>query len=453
MGCYSGLPGTQGVGLCTAGVQTCLPDGSGYGPCTGEVTPSVEDCATDADEDCDGMGQCAPPLWSTGLGGAGDLVAYDVATDAAGNLYVTGWFTGTFDFGAGPLVSAGYGDVFVLKLDPAGHAIWSRRFGTSAYGESGRHIALDASGNILVGGYYSGGNPVEPPPVDFGGGPLPWYDDLAPSAVFLVKLDPDGNPLWSQGDTTDAYAVNLGDIATDAAGNFVALFTYTSLDDTGVSVRTYNAAGEYMWGFSHRADYGARGGVATDSAGNFLIAVVDVDRFGLGCPCYHYFHVEKRDPAGTVLWKKLLAGPGSSEDGGDAVDVAVDAEDNLLVVGHSVGNLDLGGGPIADGTHFVVKMSPLGDYLWHREFPSDAVVRGSGGNFIVLAERSLVKLDASGAELWRRTFTDVPVTIRGLTSDRDGNIALVGDFTGTADLGAGPLTAAGKDGFVAVFGP
>ncbi|WP_437308190.1 hypothetical protein [Sorangium sp. So ce388] len=79
--------------------------------------------------------------------------------------------------------------------------------------------------------------------------------------------------------------------------------------------------------------------------------------------------------------------------------------------------------------------------------------RGSGGNFIVLAERSLVKLDASGAELWRRTFTDVPVTIRGLTTDRDGNIALVGDFTGTADLGAGPLTAAGKDGFVAVFGP
>ncbi|WP_437923737.1 SBBP repeat-containing protein [Sorangium sp. So ce291] len=171
MGCYSGLPGTQGVGLSTSGVQTCLPDGSGYGPCTGEVAPSVEDCATDADEDCDGVGQCAPRLWSTGLGGAGDQAAYDVATDAAGNLYVTGWFDGTVDFGAGPLVSAGNGDVFVLKLDPAGHAIWSRRFGTSAYGESGTHIALDASGNILVGGYYSGEYwPLEGPlPVDFGG--------------------------------------------------------------------------------------------------------------------------------------------------------------------------------------------------------------------------------------------------------------------------------------------
>ncbi|XXT15550.1 hypothetical protein WME94_35420 [Sorangium sp. So ce429] len=69
------------------------------------------------------------------------------------------------------------------------------------------------------------------------------------------------------------------------------------------------------------------------------------------------------------------------------------------------------------------------------------------------SERSLVKLDASGAELWRRTFTDVAVTIRELTTERDGNIALVGDFTGTADFGTGPLTAEGKDGFVAVFGP
>ncbi|WP_438003140.1 SBBP repeat-containing protein [Sorangium sp. So ce321] len=371
MGCYSGLPGTQGVGLCTSGVQTCLPDGSGYGPCTGEIAPSVEDCATDADEDCDGMGQCAPPLWSTGLGGAGDQAAYAVATDAAGNLYVTGWFEGTVDFGAGPLVSAGNGDVFVLKLDPAGHALWSRRFGSSPYRESGTHIALDGSGNILVGGSYSGAPFDGPPPVDFGGGPLPWGNDFSLSAVFLVKLDPDGNHLWT-------------------------------------------------------------------------------------CPCDYYFHVEKRDPAGNVLWQKLLSGPSAPDfggEGGDAEDVAVDAEDNLLVVGRSQRNLDLGGGPIADGTHFVVKMSPLGDYLWHREAPPDAVVRGSGGNFIVLAERSLVKLDASGAELWRRTFTDVPVTIRGLTTDRDGNIALVGDFTGTADFGTGPLTAAGTDGFVAVFGP
>jgi len=53
--CYSGPQNTEGVGLCKAGLKTCNADGSGYGPCTGEVTPTTEVCATQGDDDCDGM--------------------------------------------------------------------------------------------------------------------------------------------------------------------------------------------------------------------------------------------------------------------------------------------------------------------------------------------------------------------------------------------------------------
>ncbi|WP_437971971.1 SBBP repeat-containing protein [Sorangium sp. So ce260] len=458
LSCYSGSPETQGVGLCKSGTQTCLPDGSGYGPCTGEVTPSAEDCATDADEDCDGMGTCSPlPLWSAALGGAGTDSAYAVATDTEGNLYVTGYFSGTVDFGAGPLVSAGATDVFVLKLDPAGHALWSRRFGSSSYGEAGTKIALDASGNILLGGNYGGATFDGPPPVDFGGGPLPWAYDFSSSAVFLVKLDPDGNHLWSRGYTTGSFAISvvLRDIAAGAAGSSAVLLAYPTTVDVGMSLATYNAAGEYMWGFSNRTYDDAPGGVAVDSAGNVVVAMAHSSGVGI-CPCDYYFDVQKRDPAGTVLWQKLLSGPPEhqySDDGGEAKDVAVDPEDNVLVVGRSLGNLDLGGGLIDRGTHFVVKMSPLGDYIWHREAPSDAVTTDSAGNVIVLGGQSLVKLDASGAELWRRTLTDTPATIRGMTTHRDDHVVLVGEFTGTADFGTGPLTAAGMDGFVTVLGP
>lgn len=52
--CYSGPAGTVGVGSCTAGTQECTADGTGFGPCTGEVLPAAETCATPADEDCDG---------------------------------------------------------------------------------------------------------------------------------------------------------------------------------------------------------------------------------------------------------------------------------------------------------------------------------------------------------------------------------------------------------------
>lgn len=52
--CYSGPAGTLGVGLCRGGLSSCLADGTGFGPCVGEVVPTGEVCATEGDDDCDG---------------------------------------------------------------------------------------------------------------------------------------------------------------------------------------------------------------------------------------------------------------------------------------------------------------------------------------------------------------------------------------------------------------
>ena len=52
--CYSGPPGTEGVGVCVPGTQICADDGMSWGPCIGEVVPSEETCALEGDEDCDG---------------------------------------------------------------------------------------------------------------------------------------------------------------------------------------------------------------------------------------------------------------------------------------------------------------------------------------------------------------------------------------------------------------
>ncbi|QDG49602.1 hypothetical protein FIV42_02260 [Persicimonas caeni] len=51
--CYSGPSGTQGVGKCAVGTQTC--SGGGWGTCENEVTPdSDETCGDGVDNDCDG---------------------------------------------------------------------------------------------------------------------------------------------------------------------------------------------------------------------------------------------------------------------------------------------------------------------------------------------------------------------------------------------------------------
>src|SRR5262245_42481267 len=77
--CYSGAPETLDVGVCRAGIETCLRDGSGFGACEGEIVPRAEDCVTAADEDCDGVqgdpedgcGLTMCTAWTVGLGGAG----------------------------------------------------------------------------------------------------------------------------------------------------------------------------------------------------------------------------------------------------------------------------------------------------------------------------------------------------------------------------------------------
>jgi hypothetical protein len=50
--CYTGPPGTENVGACQAGSQTCNQEGE-FGPCVGDVTPQPETC-NGIDDDCDG---------------------------------------------------------------------------------------------------------------------------------------------------------------------------------------------------------------------------------------------------------------------------------------------------------------------------------------------------------------------------------------------------------------
>lgn len=62
--CYSGPPGTENVGACMIGSETCDAEGADWGACTGEVLPTTEvdtePGQTLVDEDCDGFFDEAP---------------------------------------------------------------------------------------------------------------------------------------------------------------------------------------------------------------------------------------------------------------------------------------------------------------------------------------------------------------------------------------------------------
>jgi Notch-like protein len=75
--CYSGPAGTQGVGLCRAGTQTCNADGLAWGSCRNEVLPAAEVCDA-ADNDCNGRVDDAPGVGVACSVGQGQCLARGV---------------------------------------------------------------------------------------------------------------------------------------------------------------------------------------------------------------------------------------------------------------------------------------------------------------------------------------------------------------------------------------
>jgi hypothetical protein len=147
--------------------------------------------------------------------------------DASGNVLVTGYFAGTMDLGGGPLTSAGNQDLFVAKLDPSGAHVWSKHFGDTGI-QQGQSIAVDASGNVLVTGHFAG-------TMDLGGGPL--TSTVGSLDLFVAKLDPSGAHVWSKrfGDASDQ--VGQG-IAADSAGNVLVTGFFNGAMDFGFGVIT-----------------------------------------------------------------------------------------------------------------------------------------------------------------------------------------------------------------------
>ncbi|WP_437927870.1 hypothetical protein WMF37_01135 [Sorangium sp. So ce291] len=450
--CYSGPAEKAGIGRCVAGTQTCRPDGLGYGPCTGEVTPADEVCATPEDESCDGEPSCPVlPPWARGHGDTGDDEGLAIAIDAVGNTYVAGTFEGTVDFGAGPLTSTPASrDSFLIKLDPSGAVRWSKRFE-----DRPSAMTVDGNGDVWLAGSYDIGYPA----AGFGQCLVSFSTQTAERAAFMVKLDRDGDPIWAQGPIAGRGpgdnppgVVYPEQVAVDALGNAYLAYLaeiYVTQRTTGAFVAKLSPAGEVLWNLPvalsdtpvEHAD------LAVDGAGDVLV----VSAPG---PAGAQLTVTKLAPTGAVIWSRPFAPdpsmpPGGAE--GDAAwSVAINAADEVLVAGISDGTLDFGGGVLPAGP-VLVKLDAAGAHVFSASVPfGDRLALDPAGN-IVVAGSGLAKLDASGAELWA---LGVEARVNDVAASPNGTIALTGAARSPVDFGAGPISyTAGADIFIATLAP
>lgn len=484
--CYAGPPGTQGVGLCRAGSATCNDQGTGLGPCVGEVLPALDVCSTAADEDCDGVSApCAPgePLWGRRFGSSfGDTVA-DVALDPDGNIIVVGWVRGTADLGAGVLPGAGGDDAFVIKLSPTGEYLWSRRFGgPNDEGASG--VAIDTDGAIVVVGSYLGTGTFAGVPLVSAGG----YDG------WVAKLDASGAPAWARtlGGTGHDYIRDVGvdaDGSVLVAGMFRGTSTFgggplVSAGDSDTVVARLDGAGAHVW--SRRF-----GGTGTDDAtelvvsadGGLFLAGAFQGTMALGAGSvvsagsFDAF-VTRLDAEGTPTWRHRLGGP-QSDSGGV---LAVSPTGVLAVAGTFLGTATHAGGTLTstgvtdtfllllgeDGTFIAdghlggagndvpggVAFDPAGDDVFVVGLFEGTTSLGgepmvaSGG-----ADAFAARFDAAASPLWSRQLGGAALDAAYGVAVGPGGAHVVGYFAGTMEAGTSLTSSGGNDGFLATLAP
>ena len=123
--------------------------------------------------------------WARTYGADREDIAAGIASDAAGNTVTIGWFQNTVDFGKGGLTSKGNKDVFALKLDANGGAVWAQSWGDHDH-DQGRAVAMDAKGASVVVGIYRFKLDLTSPPLD---STRAEGDRIPKPDAFVIKLD------------------------------------------------------------------------------------------------------------------------------------------------------------------------------------------------------------------------------------------------------------------------
>jgi uncharacterized delta-60 repeat protein len=180
-------------------------------------------------------------------------IGFDVASDAAGNVYISGWETRD-EIGQSE-------NIWIRKYDASGSVLWTQTYDSPNHGQdTGRGIVVDSDGNVYVTGREQ-------------------RDDLGQQDnTWLRKYDTNGNVMWTRTYDSPSNQWDEGHgLSVDSAGNvYVAGFEYRGdLGQYGnIWLRKYDSDGGVLWTETydspgHGEDRGY--GVAVDISGNIYV--------------------------------------------------------------------------------------------------------------------------------------------------------------------------------------
>jgi uncharacterized delta-60 repeat protein len=395
-----------------------------------------------------------------------DVIPTAIAVDPAGSVFITGY----------GLSSVEDERMVTIKYDASGKQVWIAR-GEAERHSIGRALALDALGNVCVGGtrrsaatgldyliskydasgklawssVYDGPGAAAPDRLDddtlhavavdaqgsiLATGSSPGEDGFL--EITTVKYSPDGRLLWAERlaplPGMDARATAM---AIDGAGS--AWVGGTSVAPVGrfeVLVR-YDPDGRALWLQRSSGPSRELVSMAVDAGGNAFLSTHLRLPYSEGQDIV----TTRLDSSGNVVWEAREDSPGTADDGITAL--AVDAVGSATVTGVSLG-LDSG------YDYATLRYDALGNLSWIARFSVEdensndrpaALALGDDGSVVVTGsgaydqndfERgrfATVKYDPRGNELWRAYLSEGSASLaRAVGLDPRGNVLVAGEI-------------------------
>jgi gliding motility-associated-like protein len=350
-------------------------------------------------------------LWAVKAGGNGSDRATAVKVDANGDIYITGFYYGTANFGSITLNSVnGSQDVFIAKLNSSGVFQWAVSAGGNL-GEYSYGLALDQSNNVFITGQFEGNS-------TFG------------SQTLISQVNPQ-----------------------------------TNLPSFDIFTAKYNSSGAFQWVRQGKAEYNDRGmDLVCDNTGNVYVTGQFSDTITFqntyNNNVMNAVFIIKYNSSGQEVWFRKAAGSF-----GIGYSIALYNNQDLYVSGDYKGTMTFFGTPnnFLTDTYtnriFLAKYTTSGNFVWAQSDASDnylsarAITLASNGDVYIAGEFGCVmneysnlygegifnsigfsdifacKYTSSGARTWERHFGGPLVDkAHGVVEGNNGRPVIAGSF-------------------------
>ncbi len=386
------------------------------------------------------------------VGGTGSDYGAAYKANAAGERFMTGYFSDSVTIGGKVLTSLGDGDIFLAK-----EGTWVVQIGGTGLDE-GADIAFDAAGNIYLTGWFT-----DSAKFSSTSGRGLTVTGLSETA-FLAKYNASGVLQWVQTGVDSFVAIDRGHgVAVDPVTGAVFLMGITQGDATfsssngsthvvpGVSswhmfLVRYDTAGDFQWGETNAAAPNSiPRGIAIDAADNNTLSMTGFSQPVQTPPDYpDDAFVVKYDANGNVKWASDIGGYKAM-----GLALAVSSAGNVSVTGF-VGNI--GGGTAQQG-ETVVTSQPAGTITslgtGHHTSPynRDLILLTYDSSGVLLTSTRKGGVNHEAGSGIGSSGGDVYVAVDTEDTSTSANALLVAKYTGTTADWARTAPGAGTDAF------